>query len=222
VYLDGEQRWVIGTGPVTGNRAHVDLFIGRAGEFPPNFDSNAVRVEPWGSADFTFEDTNLGSVSWTTGYAGFNSGSMPLSRLSSVGEASNESATGRIAVCHSGNWFNANQSGHGLQVQVFGAPGARQMLAVWYVYLGGAQRWLIAQGPINGDTASMAVVMTRGADFPPNFLAADVQRVNWGTLNFRAIDAQRAQISWTTTQPGFSHGSLDLMRLTTLSGQTCP
>jgi hypothetical protein len=222
VYLDGEQRWIIGIGPVTGNRARVELFIGRGGDFPPNFDPNAAHMDRWGSAEFSFEDTDTGSVAWTTDYAGFNNGSMPLTRLSRLSAASSESATGRIAACHAGDWYNTSQSGHGLQIQILGEPGARQMLAVWYAYLGGAQRWMLAQGPINGDTATMQVQMTLGADFPPNFVANQVQRLNWGTLSFRAIDANHAQINWTTTQPGFSNGSLDLVRLTSLSGHACP
>jgi photosystem II stability/assembly factor-like uncharacterized protein len=221
-YLNGEQRWLIGNATADGDRVRVPLYIGRDGQFPPSFDPATTRIEPWGEVELVFDDRDHAIARWTTTYPGFASGQMPLVRLSQPAAGEGTSGSGQIAACHAGAWYNAQQSGHGLQVQVLGNGSARQLLAIWYTYLDGAQRWLIGQGPISGDSAELAVQITSGGQFPPNFDPASVQRTPWGTLRFRAIDANRARIDWTTTAPGFTSGGLDLTRLTTDVGRACP
>jgi photosystem II stability/assembly factor-like uncharacterized protein len=222
VYLNGEQRWLIGTGPVNGNRAEVQLFITKGGTFPPNFDPAAVVREPWGTVTLEFTDASHGNAAWTTSYPGYNNGSMPLVRLTQPATGPNESPNGTIAACHSGSWYDPAQSGHGLFVEVLGDPGTRSLLAVWYAYLDGAQRWLIGTGPVVGDHAAMDMVVTQGAGFPPAFDPATVQRVPWGTLTFQGIDANHARIDWNGLLPGYGSGGLDLTRLTSQYGRECP
>jgi photosystem II stability/assembly factor-like uncharacterized protein len=215
-YLDGEPRWLYGSGPVTNGRATLSMSIGRGGQFPPNF--TGATIEPWGTLSLEFADADHGTAFWTTSYPGFTNGSMPFERLAGLAQA----ATGNgIQPCTSGSYFNAQQPGHGLQVQVIGPPEARQLLVVWYAYLGGAQRWFIGNGPIVGDTATVPLVSTRGGRFPPNFDPAAVVREDWGTLTFRAIDANRARIDWDAVQSGYADGGLDLVRLSSLRGQSC-
>jgi hypothetical protein len=214
-YVDGEQRWLYGSGPVTNGRATLAMSIGRDGQFPPNF--TGATIEPWGTLVLDFADADHGTATWTTSYAGFGNGSMTFERLAGVAAAGGSG----IQACTSGSWFNAQQPGHGLQVQVIGPPEARQLLAVWYAYRDGAQRWFIGNGPITGDTATVPLVSTRGGRFPPNFDPAAVVRDDWGTLTFRAIDANRARIDWDAVQSGYSDGGLDLVRLSSLRGHSC-
>jgi hypothetical protein len=89
------------------------------------------------------------------------------------------------------------------------------------VYLDGQQRWLIGTGPVSGDSASLAMTVTRGGQFPPAFNPAQVTREPWGTLNFRALDSEHARIEWQSQQPGYSSGGLDLLRLSGLLGHAC-
>lgn len=222
VYVDGEQRWLIGTGPATANEARVPLYIASGGAFPPAFDPAQVNLQPWGEAVLRFDDRDHGSASWTTHVAGFADGSMPLARLTRPAQAAGESPVARVAACHSGTWYNAQQSGHGLMVEVLGEPDARQLLAIWYTYLDGSQRWLIGTGPVTGDHADVAMLITRGGRFPPAFNAASVVREPWGTLTFRAIDGDHAHIDWNSSYAGFNDGSLDLVRLTAQLGRACP
>ncbi|HET7844022.1 MAG TPA: hypothetical protein VFL14_07725, partial [Xanthomonadales bacterium] len=216
-YVNGEQRWLYGSGPVTANRATLAMSIGRGGAFPPNF--TGATIEPWGTLTLEFTDADHGTATWSTAYAGFSNGSMSFERLAGVAQGTTPGAG--ISACTSGSWLNAQQPGHGLQVEAIGPPEARQLLVVWYAYLDGAQRWFIGNGPIVGDTATVPMVSTRGGQFPPNFDPATVVRDNWGTLTFRAIDANRARIDWDAVQPGYTDGGLDLVRLSSLRGYAC-
>jgi hypothetical protein len=220
-YLDGEQRWLYGTGSAIGNQVRVPLVIGGDGRFPPDYAVATTRIETWGEVVLQFDDRDHGQATWTSGYPGFSAGRMPLTRLTSLASADAGAPPGGLRACHSGSWYNADQSGHGLQVEVLDRT-PREMVAIWYTYLDGQQRWLYAQGPISGDTATLDVLVTRGGQFPPNFDPATVVRQPWGTLRFRAIDGDHARIDWNSSLAGYGSGGLDLVRLTALAGHACP
>ncbi|MCB1566742.1 MAG: hypothetical protein KDI78_14235, partial [Xanthomonadales bacterium] len=139
-------------------------------------------------------------------------------RLSNV---SNSTEGDQLSGCHSGSWFNTQQSGHGLQLEVLDSGDARTALAVWYHYLNGEPRWLIGSGPVDGDHADLAMVITHGPDFPPNYDAADKVQEPWGTLRFSVDGANQAQINWDADYADYGDGSMDLTRLTTLDGHAC-
>lgn len=217
-YLDGQPVWLIGAGQAHGGSVRIPLSITRGGQFPPNFNPADVSLEAWGEVSLQFGDRDGGTATWTSSRPGFSNGSMALRRLTRVADGG---GSGQINACTSGSWYQPAQNGHGLQVQISGAPGAQQMLAVWYVYLDGQQRWLIGTGPVSGDSASLAMTVTRGGQFPPAFNPAQVTREPWGTLNFRALDSEHARIEWQSQQPGYSSGGLDLVRLSGLLGHAC-
>lgn len=216
-YLNGEQRWLYGSGPVTGSRATLSMVITLGGDFPPDY--TAPRVDPWGTLTLDFGDADHGTASWTTSYAGFSNGSMSFERLTGVAQGTTPGAG--ISACTSGSWFAAQRPGLGLQVQTIGPPEARQLLVVWYAYLDGAPRWFIGNGPISGDTATVPLYVTRGGAFPPNFDPATVVREPWGTLTFRAVDANRARIDWDANEQRYGDGGQDLVRLSSLRGYPC-
>lgn len=217
-YLGGEQVWMVGAAPVDGDSARVPLSITRGGGFPPAFDPAAVAVEPWGEVLLRFSDRDNGSATWTTTRPGFANGSMPLRRLSAIG---GDSGVGGLRACHSGTWYQPAQNGHGLQAQVIGPPGQQQLVLIWFAYREGRQVWLLGVAPVQGDRASVAMTITRGADFPPAFQPAQVVREPWGTVEFRAIDGGRARIEWRSSLAGFGDGALDLVRLSGLLGHGC-
>ena len=219
-YLDGQQRWLIGVGSATGNQVSIPLSITRGADFPPRFDPATAQVEPWGTLTLSFSDASHGSASWTSTYAGFNNGSMPIERLTTP-DSRFEPTVGQIAACHSGSWYDPAQNGHGIFTEVLGSGSERQLLAIWYAYLNGEQRWMTALGPIQGNSATLTASITSGADFPPAFNPAEVISVPWGTMTFTGVDADHASWTWTSTQPGFGSGSLNLTRLSALSGSDC-
>lgn len=219
-YLDGEQVWLVGAGPVDGDRADIPLSIGTGGQFPPNFNPAAVTLEDWGTLTLQFSSATQGSASWTTSRPGFNSGSMPLQRLTALALGGEKGGSG-IAGCHSGSWYDPAQSGHGVFIELIGPPQQRLMVAIWYAYLNGEQRWMTALGPVSGNSATLQAQLTRGADFPPAFRSTDVVSEDWGTMQFTALDADRARWTWNSNLTGFGSGSLDLQRLTRLAGYDC-
>lgn len=219
-YLDGQQRWLIGVGPASLDEAKIPLDITVGGQFPPNFNAANVQLQRWGELTLKFSSKDQIAASWTTSYPGFSSGQVNVQRLSQPASGY-ESASGRFSACHTGAWYNPAQSGHGFFVEVLGSGSARELLVVWYVYENGQQRWIIAQGPVNGDSATLSALTTRGTGFGTSFNAANVIREPWGTLSFRAIDGNRAILNWASTQPGYGSGSLDLTRLTLTSGKEC-
>jgi hypothetical protein len=219
-YLDGQQRWLIGVGPVTGGRARIPLSLTRGGGFPPAHAPAQLVVEPWGELQLDFTDADHAAASWQSGVPGFGNGGMALTRLTRLAApAAGANPAQAIAACHSGSWYNPAQSGHGLQVQVL--EGGQQLTLVWYVYLNGEQRFLTGVGQISGATVTVPLSITSGADFPPDFHTADVSTQPWGTLQFTVSGSNSAQISWSTQYPGFNGGTLALSRLTSLQGRGC-
>jgi hypothetical protein len=219
-YAGGAPRWLSGAGAIDGARATVALSIGEGGDFPPRFDARFARQVPWGSAVVEFTDADHARVRWAPAAGPDGAGAMDLTRVAAPANDTGAAATG-IAPCHSGGWHDPAQPGHGLAVEVLGAPGARSVVLVWHAYLGGAQRWLLGSGSANGAAAELAVVAPRGADFPPRFDTAQVVREPWGTLRLQVQDATRATLEWDSVLPGYGRGSLAIRRLYGLAGRAC-
>ena len=117
----------------------------------------------------------------------------------------------------SGLWYNQQQSGHGLQIEVIKSNGTATLYASWYVVKDGVPMWLTGTGPLNKELAFIDLYITNGNDFPPNFEPVDVQRSFWGTLNLNFTDRDHALMEWNTNAEGFSSGGIELQRLTNLS-----
>ncbi|HRQ63790.1 MAG TPA: hypothetical protein PKZ76_02815 [Xanthomonadaceae bacterium] len=217
-YVDGQPVWLIGVGIAEDEVVRVPLQITRGGGFPPQFDPSQVERIDWGEAEFRFSDRDHGQVIWTSHHPGFGAGSMPLVRLAQPADGG---PTQGLMSCHSGTWFQPAEDGHGLQVQVLGEGDQRNLLLVWYAYQDGAQRWMIGSGPVQGDSAVVDLISADGAQFPPAFDPAQVERRPWGTVLFTATGPDSARIEWHSVQTGFGSGSLDLVRLTSMLGQNC-
>ena len=144
----------------------------------------------------------------------------------------------------SGNWFNANQGGHGFQLEFTnrstGATTA-DMVAIWFVYTpagssandGSGQNWIYAEGDYDStkNTVTLPAILLSGAKFPPNFNPNDVHRVSndasttWGTITFTFSDCNNGTVSWHSTLPGYNAANdtpLAITRLTQIAGTTCP
>lgn len=218
-WLDGEPRWLIGIGPVDRNTATIPLSTYAGGDFPPDFDPATLERSDWGSVELRFDSADAGTATWTSDAPGFGNGSMPLQRLTALAPAGGDEAG--IRPCHSGSWYQPAQSGHGLMVEVLGPPGGRNLVAVWYAFLDGEQRWLIGSGPVDGDSAELAMVVYEGGQFPPAFDPAALEQHAWGTLRFTVQGNDAAHIEWSATQAGYGSGQLGLNRLTTVRGLDC-
>lgn len=128
-----------------------------------------------------------------------------------------------VGPAHSGSWFTPERSGEGFTIQVLENG---SVVAVWYTFppagSPAAQAWIIAEdGRIEGDRIRFgSVVTTRGPRFGPAFDPAQVQRIPWGTLEFRFTGCDAAELTYAGPV-GWGSGTRQLTRLTALSELEC-
>lgn len=221
VYQDGDPYWMIGVGRADGGRVRVPVTASRGASFPPDFRATDVQRVDWGTLELDFRSPRQATLRWDSTQPGFGTGELAIEPLVATSNPADDPPGAQLRACHSGNWFQPAQSGHGFFLHVFGSGANRQLVAVWYVFDRGKPLFLVGAGPINGDSATLTLGITRGPDFPPDYRVADLQRQPWGTATFRFTGADAARVSWTPTITGFSAGSLDLVRLTAQLGRRC-
>ncbi len=119
----------------------------------------------------------------------------------------------------SGSWYNPEQSGHGLQIDVLDSGEA---VIAWYLYdPDGQAMWLFGQGPATGNRITAELFRYSGGGFPDDFDADAVTGQAWGEVVIEFSDCERAELAWTPSAPGFEAGSLELHRLTRIGGVRC-
>ena len=119
----------------------------------------------------------------------------------------------------SGNWYNPEQSGHGLQIEVLDLS---QALVAWYAFdTEGRPLWLFGVGEIAGDTLRAELVRYSGTAFPPDFDASEVQGSVWGEIVFRRDGCDSGSVEWQPEAAGFQAGQMPLQRLTRIDGLSC-
>jgi hypothetical protein len=119
-----------------------------------------------------------------------------------------------------GAWFDPQQSGHGLFLEVL--PD-KQLLAFWFTFTpdGTEQSWFGGVGPYSGNTASVPVALTTGGRWIPNFDPSKRVDHPWGRLAFTFTDCDHGRVDFTSTYPGYGNNHMDLTRLTAPAGLTC-
>ena len=121
-----------------------------------------------------------------------------------------------------GNWFNAGQIGQGFSLEVLRDS---TLLAEWFTYApDNGQAWIIAMGPIDGNTAVLQgyQAVGPGGKFFPNFDPSGVQKQVWGTLKFTFTDCNNGSVAWQPVGQGYVAGSMSIQRLTQPAGLVCP
>lgn len=184
-----------------------------------------IPFPPPATSDFL---VNLGSplpgtytVTWNI-FLNQSSGAPTLLSSTSASLVVTRSVGVAISAGFTGNWFDPNESGHGFSIEVL--PG-NQMLAEWYVFApDGGQQWIVAMGPITGNTAVLQgyYPVGSGGRFPPHFDASRLQNNPWGTIAFTFTDCDSGQVSWWPTVEGYATGSIPITRLTMPAGLSCP
>lgn len=221
-YRDGKSLWIYGSGDFSGDRTQpIKVFETSGPDFPPSFDVADFHQMEWGEVSLVYTSDSAATFAWrsTDNSAVGSMPLVPLTRLRDI--AADMQSDGRPA-CMSGTWYNPDQSGHGLQVQIIGNTGGDPAMSViWFAFGNGQPLFLI--GSADADATGARVLMQRptGAQFPPAFSPADVVREPWGEIDFRFTSANSAHVTWTPTLAGFSAGEMDLVRLTSIRGQSC-
>jgi plastocyanin len=132
--------------------------------------------------------------------------------------------TGNVPITNAftGAWYDPNQSGHGIFVEV----GPNNTFVAWWFAFSpdGAQAWFGNVGFIDPatNTATVAPIQTEGGRWIPNFNPADVTHPAWGTLRFTFTDCTHGRVDFDSTVPGYGSGHMDLSKLTNIAGLSCP
>ena len=121
-----------------------------------------------------------------------------------------------------GSWYDPERDGEGYNIEIVGSSLDPQLLAYFYTYDdAGNQMWLVGSGPANGDTAVVPVQVTSGPVYGDGFDKDDVVRENWGTLTFTFSSCTAGSVVRASTM-GFGTTTEDFVRLTYVTGLTCP
>jgi plastocyanin len=126
-----------------------------------------------------------------------------------------------ITAGFTGAWYDPQQSGHGLFVEVLTD---NRILVWWFTFNpdGTQQSWFGNVGQVDGDTATVAAVQTEGGRWIPNFDHANVTQPPWGTLTLTFTDCNHGRVDFTSGVAGYGEGHMDLTRLTQPAGLSCP
>lgn len=121
------------------------------------------------------------------------------------------------------SWFNQATSGQGFFIVVF--PDRQEIFLAWFTYdtvrppedisafLGEpGHRWLTAQGPYDGDTATLNVFLTQGGVFDSAEPSPETGE-SIGTISVIWHDCENATLSYDIDPPGVT-GVIELRRIT--------
>jgi len=220
-YRNGAPFWLVGVGKADNDRVSIPMRFSTGANFPPAFLPGDVTTHPWGSIDLQFHSDSAATLAWTSQTHGFTSGSMPITPLLRAASPASDPPSAQIRACHSGNWYDPAQNGHGLFVDVFQIDGVRQLAVAWYVFDGGDPLFLVGAGPIEGDTATLDLAISRGPSFPPDYRASDLVRQRWGSARVRFTGDDTGEFAWNPAVSGYTAGSMPLRRLTAQVGRQC-
>jgi hypothetical protein len=121
-----------------------------------------------------------------------------------------------------GSWYDPERDGEGYNIEIIGSSLDPQLLAYFYTYDDdGNQMYLVGSGPVNDDTAVVPVVVTSGPVYGDGYDKDDVVRDNWGTLTFTFTSCSAGSVVRASTM-GFGTTTENIIRLTSVTGLTCP
>lgn len=80
----GERDWVQATGSITDGIAKMTALQTSGGAFPPEFQSDNVSVQYWGTLTIVMHNCDAGTAAWMPDGIGYAPGGMPLRRITAV------------------------------------------------------------------------------------------------------------------------------------------
>lgn len=92
----------------------------------------------------------------------------------------------------------------------------------WFSYdPEGNQAWFLNNGKVEGNRITFDLLIPSGTDFGPTFDANEVNHTNWGTAVFLFDDCNSGMMTYNSVFEGYGSDSMELSRLTSLSGLEC-
>lgn len=127
-------------------------------------------------------------------------------------------ATAQLPPGTSGPWFNPQQSGHGISIELISADSA---LIFWNVYdRAGRPMPLYIEGAIEGTRINGTAYAPNGMRFGV-FNPAELRIPVWGQVNLQFRSCDHATLSWNAIDRQFGSGSTDMVALTRIAGLNC-
>lgn len=118
----------------------------------------------------------------------------------------------------SGPWYNPEQSGHGITVEVIAPDRA---LVFWHVFdRAGKPLTLYIEGEIHGRRIEGIAYAPRGMRFG-DFDPANLQLPRWGEVDLEFDNCQQAKLAWRSDDEAFGSGELPLNKLADLQQDDC-
>ena len=198
-----------------------DPFFVDAGALQEFAQIGAAAFEPPGVD--TLAGQNVLAIVLRIDVDAFPAGAEPDHNLLKVWAASERTEGDGINGAMTGSWYNPDLNGQGWVVEVVSNPsGPDQFVVYFYGYENGEQLWLIGSGPgIEGNTATVDVIRTSGADWGNAFDPDDVVLDTVGTMAFEFEDCDSASVSFTPGNTSLSAFSTGMVRLTNIAGRDC-
>ncbi|MGJ8664198.1 MAG: hypothetical protein ACSHWU_11125, partial [Marinicella sp.] len=125
----------------------------------------------------------------------------------------------QVQQAHTGAWFNLDESGHGIMLEVFNDDLA---LIWWFTFdPDGNRTWFGGVGGIDGDTITIDANQVSGGAFPPHFDASNVSQIPWGQIIFRVDTCGQGLLKWIPVIDGYTAGELVVNKLTSIEQLIC-
>jgi hypothetical protein len=218
---DGEQDWYIAVGEVRGNRVLFPAVLQvSGGVFGPDFDPALITETVVGSATFIWEGCNKGTMKWQIGSQRDRMALQRLSRVMGI-DCGNVSLPPVVQqALLSGSWYDPTHNGEGYTLEVL-VDG--RVLVYWFGFgPDGARRWFFGIGSINGNVLEFPdMLTTRGGVFGAEFNPAQVETLDWGSLELEMNCEDGGEARFTPTEEGFPAGTLNIINLSSLDGLDC-
>lgn len=119
---------------------------------------------------------------------------------------------------HSGAWYNHDQAGHGLSIQVLDDE---RTIAFWFAYTpAGSPMFLLIDGTNDGHTVTGNAYYHEGMiwnQFDPATLNSEV----WGEVSIEFLGCNSAVLTWSSSKEGYGDGQIELERLSYVAGLGC-
>ena len=123
-----------------------------------------------------------------------------------------------VSPTHTGSWYNPSQNGHGLAVEVFDSE---TTIIYWFVYdTEGNPIFLLTVATNDGSTASGTTYYYSGMKFGEFNPDDNVQQV-WGQASLTTHSCDSATFDYSSTDPAFGSGSIQMVKLTDVEGVKC-
>lgn len=213
----GNQRWMVGTGTIEGNRIVIgELAEASGGRFGPEFNPADVGLKTVGSLSISFQGCENATANFSIDNTG---GHQELSRLTGLYGHECGKGASPLAQDINGSWYDPDHDGEGFIVQQLSASEA---LVVWFTYdANGQAAWMLSNGSVSDNRISFPELgQFKGGKFGRSFDPATVSRSPWGEL-ILDLDCEGGTASYTPIAPGYAGGSQNLVPLTRLKNSGC-